>query len=371
MVIIRSDNIGGIAQETCPIYEQIAKEPNIDCFMLTSDKYPFDMRKAAPCEFKRANFEHPIAVYREIEKRNPDIVNIDYPGLSHRVMTILLLMALKLKRYKLLWKAHNLLSHQPRPIDLFYFLIIYLVVDEIIFESRENLDAFRTIFKMKKGICIYPCASAITDYGRFTKTKAKKELKLQGKKVVLFFGYIYPYKGLENLIKVMPYVVSKIPESILLIEGYARLGKSRDYVENCLRIAQNLGISGNIRAEIDRVLGLDEIEKFFKAADVIVLPYKPVHKMATFTSFLPFLAAAYHLPIVCTSIEIFQDIVEKEGIGLLTTPDKLGVTIVSLLNDKELRRRIKRNVKRFRSKYSSKRIAEQTIEVFTQLLLNP
>jgi len=102
---------------------------------------------------------------------------------------------------------------------------------------------------------------------KFTRTEAKERLGLNDRKVILFFGYIKPYKGVDLLIRSFEYIKREIPNAILLLVGeiygdadtYTKLIDSCKYREDI--ILKNEYVDG------------DEVELYFKAADVLALPY--------------------------------------------------------------------------------------------------
>ena len=90
---------------------------------------------------------------------------------------------------------------------------------------------------------------------------------LESKKVILFFGYIKPYKGLDILIKSLPYVLEQIPDAHLLIVGEV-YGNSRPYYD----LINELDINDHVTFRRQFVPN-EQVEIFFKASDVLALPY--------------------------------------------------------------------------------------------------
>ena len=108
---------------------------------------------------------------------------------------------------------------------------------------------------------------------RFFKTDcetAKVTLGLDGKKVILFFGYIRPSKGIEYVIDALPRVIETIPNIIFLV-----VGKAQDNYFDYLYLLKNkiniLNISSYVQFQ-DYVS--EELLPFiFAASDAVVFPY--------------------------------------------------------------------------------------------------
>jgi len=105
------------------------------------------------------------------------------------------------------------------------------------------------------------------DLGNYSRESARKKLQIEQKKVVLFFGYIKPYKGLELLIKSFPIILEKLPDAHLMIVGEV-YGSSDIYID----LIKKLNLSKNVTF-LNRFATNEEVELYYKAADVLALPY--------------------------------------------------------------------------------------------------
>ncbi|MEQ1849952.1 MAG: glycosyltransferase family 4 protein [Chthoniobacteraceae bacterium] len=126
-------------------------------------------------------------------------------------------------------------------------------------------------------------------------------------KVVLFFGNIAPYKGLEFLVGAMKEVLALRPDCRLIIAG--RPKGSLSYWEGIERQIDTLGIRGSVTRRIEYVPD-DETEVFFKASDVFVLPYTKI-----FQSGVLFLGYNFGLPVIASDVGSLADdiIIGKTG----------------------------------------------------------
>ncbi|MBV8587524.1 MAG: glycosyltransferase family 4 protein [Verrucomicrobia bacterium] len=138
-----------------------------------------------------------------------------------------------------------------------------------------------------------------------TASEAKGRLGLStDQKAVLFFGQIAPYKGLEYLVSAMAQLVRRMPDLRLIIAGKVKGG----YSEYWQQIQTGI-VSSGIREQVIRRIQFipdDEVELYFKAADVVIIPYINI-----FQSGVPFLAYSFGLPIVATDVgSLKEDVVD-------------------------------------------------------------
>ena len=142
---------------------------------------------------------------------------------------------------------------------------------------------------------------------KIDKQLAIEQLELDPKKkILLFFGLIREYKGLDLLISAM----SQLDESYQLViagEAYGDFGKYRQAIENfpaCSRIKT-----------LNRYIDDDEVPLLFSAADLLVTPYRS----ATQSGVIP---VAYHfdVPVLVTDVGGLKEYVENAGTGLVCQP---------------------------------------------------
>ncbi len=127
-----------------------------------------------------------------------------------------------------------------------------------------------------------------------------------GKRRSCFFGRIRPYKGIEYLLAAFKLLsVSGAGNYRLIVAGEPKKG-SEEYLhrDSAIRYARFQSRAGH--PERIQFIPDEEMELYFKAADVLVLPYKEI-----FQSGVLFLAYSFGLPVVATDVGSFrEDIVE-------------------------------------------------------------
>jgi len=112
---------------------------------------------------------------------------------------------------------------------------------------------------------------------------------------MLFFGRLQPYKGLEYLVTAFELLARKSPAYRLIIAGEPKKGSEAYESEIRRRIAAWVG-QGSI-VPVFKFIADADVELYFKAADVLVLPYKDI-----FQSGVLFLGLTFGLPVVASDV---------------------------------------------------------------------
>ena len=143
-----------------------------------------------------------------------------------------------------------------------------------------------------------------TELGR---REAREQIGLDpSDKTLLFFGQIAPYKGLEHLIAAMSELTQEEENLRLVIAGRVKPGYASYW--NTIGSQISLRGIGNRIIQHVRFIPEREVEVYFKAADVAVIPYVEI-----FQSGVPFLSYSFGLPVIATDVgSLRDDIIEGE-----------------------------------------------------------
>ena len=149
---------------------------------------------------------------------------------------------------------------------------------------------------------------------RLTSAEAKRRLGLTGSdKAILFFGNIAPYKGLEFLVTAFQNLVAEHPDYRLIIAG--RPKECEKYWNEILeKIRKDQG-KGRILLRADYIPD-DETEVYFKAADVLALPYRYIYQSGVL-----FLGYSFGLPVLAADVGSLKDEVLEGKTGYVFRPE--------------------------------------------------
>ena len=184
----------------------------------------------------------------------------------------------------------------------------------------------------------------------------RKDLKEDGG-LVLFFGRIWEYKGLEYLIKAEPVITQEVPGTKIIIAG---TGEDFKKYENMMINRDNF-IIHNYR------IPYKEGAELFQRCSVVVLPYIDASQSGVIPT-----AYGFEKPVVVTDVGSIPEIVEDGVTGFIVpprNPEALAEALVKLLKDEDLRREMGKNAyKKLKRDLSWDKIAEKVIEVYKEAI---
>jgi glycosyltransferase involved in cell wall biosynthesis len=197
--------------------------------------------------------------------------------------------------------------------------------------------------------------------------QAKHQLGLSSSdRIMLFFGNIAPYKGLEYLVSAFAELLNKDRSYRLIIAG--RLKGSEGYWK---QIHQGIARSGICDRVIERIEYIpdEETELFFKAADVLILPY-----ICVFQSGVLFLGYSFGLPAIASDVGTLKDEIIEGQTGFVFKPrdsSDLASKIDKYFNSelfRDLESRRPEIKKYANERYSWDKVAAITTAIYSRLL---
>lgn len=150
---------------------------------------------------------------------------------------------------------------------------------------------------------------------KMEKNEALNSLKISLKpndKLILFFGIIRDYKGLDLLIKAMVNL-SEDFKLIIAGEAYGDFNKYQKMISD-LKLSDRCFV-------FEKYISDEEVPAFFSAADVCVLPYKSATQ-----SGITGIAQHFELPLIATDVGGLSETILHNKTGLIvSTPDPIEI----------------------------------------------
>lgn len=173
--------------------------------------------------------------------------------------------------------------------------------------------------------------------------------------VVLFFGLLRPYKGIEVLLEAF----RSVPEAELWIAGNPRMP-----VEPLRAAAKH---SASPVRFAPRFITDAEIPPLFRAADIVVLPYLDIEQSGVL-----YTALAFGKPLILTSVGGFPEVAENTGAARLVPPGDptaLAHALSELAGDPAARESLGSAARSAAGgDYSWDSIAGRTLDLYSSLL---
>ena len=293
---------------------------------------------------------------REVKRFSPELLIYKYwmPFFAPSLGTI----ARRVKsngKTQTLCVIDNLTPHEKRPGDLILNRYLVNATDHFIVMSKTvEADLLSQKPEASYRLVAHPI---YCNFGApIPKDEARKRLGISEKNVILYFGYIRKYKGIQYLIQAVPKFLNRL-DALTIIAG--------EFYEDKMPYIQEIektGQSAKIRL-IDQFILDEQVNLYFSAADLVVLPY--IH--ATQSGIMQ-IALGYELPCLVTRVGGLPEMVEEGQTGFIVppeNPDAISEGIIQYFTNAD-REMIQSNIREKKSLYSWEHFTEQIEEMVSE-----
>jgi glycosyltransferase involved in cell wall biosynthesis len=359
---------GGIAQPSALLYRELEKNHEVRAFTFTR-QYPGILFPGSNQYVTANDKADKIAAERVLDTINP----LSWFKTARRINTFkpeLFITAFWMpffapsygvvskrvrKKAKVISLLHNVIPHEKRLGDialLRYFLKQndgFGVMSESVRNDLLKLNPSAQYFF--HGLPLY------NHFGTSVEAvSAKKNLGIPlDKKVLLFFGFIRDYKGLDLLIE----VISQLDDSYVLViagESYGSFDKYDKQID-ALNVRQRI-------VKHVRYISDDEVPSFFSVADVCVLPYKSATQ-----SGITSIAYHFNLPVIATDVGGLRETVSHQATGFIANEvSTLSLTfLIRNYFSQNLKEQFSKNIVQLKERLSWKHYADSLIDFYSKL----
>jgi glycosyltransferase involved in cell wall biosynthesis len=264
-----------------------------------------------------------FSAVRQIKKSSPTIFITNYWMTFFAPMNVFFSKSLKKDCLKIAI-IHNLIPHEKRFFDTFFNRIFVKSYDGFIVLSESVKKDLLAIDPAAKH-----CLLKHPSYNQFGEKIARKEAAAAlgldpTKKILLFFGLIRNYKGLDLLLQAFSNLNK---EFILLIAGEV-YGDEITYT-NLIAKSKNKNIHF-----VNQFIDEQDVKLYFSVADLCVLPYKSATQ-----SGIQALANSFCLPVLISNVGgLAEDIVDEKNGFILNDVNPLAIQnkIEEIFNENKL-----------------------------------
>jgi beta-1,4-mannosyltransferase len=193
---------------------------------------------------------------------------------------------------RVVWTAHNAQPHESRHprLERWFWAAFVRRVDAVIHPSAAGQHAVETRFPE---LAARP--HAVVPIGHFRGTypdtisrdDARASLAIpDGARVVAFLGLVRPYKNVPHLVRTVRHLPASAGDVVLLVGGAPNTrGLAAD-------VRAAAGGDPRVRLRLENVPD-EEVQRYFRAADLVVLPFKEITNSAS-----ALLALSFDRPIL-------------------------------------------------------------------------
>jgi glycosyltransferase involved in cell wall biosynthesis len=267
-----------------------------------------------------------LVLGNRLKKEAPDLIVVRYwlPFMGPALGRILRGVR-KNRKTKIIAITDNVLPHEKRPGDRLFTKYFLGACDGFVTMSDAVMDDLRKFEKTKPAKrVIHPLYD---NFGEIiSKSAARRllneKLKLnigEDDKIILFFGFIRKYKGLDILLRAMAEPGIKESGIRLLVAG--EFYEERSQYE---KLIAELKISKSLILKTDFIPDA-EVQYYLCAADAVIQPYRHASQSGV-------TPLAYHFekPMIVTNVGSFAEQVLHEKTGLLAEPEPHSLSLAIL-----------------------------------------
>ena len=218
-----------------------------------------------------------------------------------------------LGKKKIIFVCHNVFPHERFPLDRMLTKMVLKRGNAFIVQSGKDAEDLQMILPgAKYEQAVHPTYNAFK-FENMSKERARELLDITEKeKVLLFFGFVREYKGLKYLIQALPRITERCEDVRLFVVGDFGGAENREAYERLMEVN---GVRSHITI-CDGYIPDREIEKFFAACDLVVLPY-----VSATQSGIVQIAYGFEKPVVVTNVGGLPDVVEDGKTGYVVDPE--------------------------------------------------
>ena len=238
----------------------------------------------------------------------PDVAIIHYwmPFFAPALRKI----AISLKNnIKIIVICHNITPHEKHGFQQFFTKVFLKKIDRfVVMSDSVKLDLLKIVPNVKFKLTPHPIYNIFGN--TINKNIARKNLGIKAKNVILYFGLIREYKGLDILLNSIPQIKQKLNDFIVIVAGECYEKKEKYYA-----IVENSKIQDSVDLRL-KFISDNKIAQYFSAADVVALPYRTATQ-----SGITQIAYNFDRPVIVSNVGGLAEIVPNGKVGYVVEPN--------------------------------------------------
>lgn len=270
-----------------------------------------------------------LRTWRALRRGPPGVLHLQWAPVP--ALDALVVRALKGRHWRVVYTVHDPLPAPTQgPAFRQHRRLLGLSDAVIVHTAQQSREIVSVVPEMAGRVNIIPHGGV-----RFPLPTAAERMRCReflrvepDRPLLLFFGLIKPYKGLEHLVAAMPNVIAQFPRALLLIAGEPLMS-----LRGLERQIDRLGLRDHVSLR-PAFVSADEVPIYLRGADMLVAPYVSVG-----ASGMVVLAQGHGLPVVATRVGGLPEFVECDECGFVVPardPEALAEAICRGLSDPEM-----------------------------------
>ena len=305
---------------------------------------------------------NPITWIVEAMSTNGELLHVQWWSLPLSPIYMIICLGFKLRRKPVVFTVHNIQSHERHVLYRFVTRVVLRLGACFIVHSEPLKAQLIKYYNIPPERVIQIPHGSLDFHvqNHMDRDLARKEMGFHSKeKIILLFGAIRPYKGVDTALKAFAKVVARIPEARLVIAG--KLWESWERYE---RLIEGLGIGDSIKTYL-RYIPSEEVWRFFTTSDLVILPYHHFDAQSGVGA----TAISFHKPMIVSDVGALPElVVDRRYVVAAKDPAALARTIVNCMQDTDQFAQMSAGAETLAKKMAWPAIAKKTWAVYRNVL---
>ena len=312
---------GGIAHYNALLYQELSKKHTVDIVTFRRQYPSLLFPGKTQVESEGEMFRVPsqelvdsvnplnwVSVARRIRRSAPGLIIFKYwlPFFGPCFGTIARI-AKRGRGTRVAFICDNVVPHEKRIGDTVFTRFAFGAADFFVVQSdaveRDLLEFWPQARYRKVPHPVYSMFGAAVD-----KQQARLSLGITAQRVLLFFGYVRRYKGLDVMIDAIAHTDPSLDVQLLIV------GEFYDDEERYRKQVAALGLERHVIFHAGYIPN-NQVALFFSSADAVVLPYSSATQ-----SGIAQIAYNFDKPVIATAVGGLQEVVLDNVTGFVVPP---------------------------------------------------
>lgn len=311
---------------------------------------------------RRLNWYNPVTWVAEGMTSKGTLLHAQWWSLPLIFVYLVVCLCFRLRGRPVVFTVHNVISHERSRLYLFFSRLLFLMGDHFIVHTERNRKELISYFAIS-GDRVSVVPHGPLDFHVPKKIDRDKSMELLGidhnERVILFFGSIRPYKGLETALRAFAKVKDEIIHSRLLIAG----SLWEDWIPYH-KLIEELGLGEYVTCHL-KYIPSSEVHRYFASSDLVVLPYTHFDSQSGVGA----IALSFRKPLIVTDVGGLRDLVcDRRFVVPPEDPVALANALIACLKDEKILNLMSADSEKMAERMSWSHIAGKTLSIYKKVL---
>jgi len=311
---------------------------------------------------RRLTWYNPISWITEAVFSKTDLLHAQWWSLPLATIYACMGAIFKFRGKPVVFTIHNVLSHEPSRLYKTVSRWLFNLGDHFIVHTEINRQQIRTHYGISSNRISLISHGSLDFHvrNRIDRDNIRLELGIDtDQKVILVFGAIRSYKGVDTALQAFSEVLPEVPDSLLFIAG--KLWQKWKPYQHMI---ENLRINDSVKTCLEYIPSGD-VYKYFEAADLVILPYHHFDSQSGVGS----TAVSFHKPMIVSDVGGLPDLVKDYRYVIPPkNPEALARSIAGCLKDPAQLTAMAVGAQEVAAELSWPRIAQKTCAIYDNLI---